>query len=197
MNRMLTLLGAALLAAPVGAQDEPMSSDFYPLRKGTTWTYKVSDTMTLVTQVTVHEKVGKDVCAKLETKLNGETVATEHIAVRENGIFRVKVGDKEVNPPLCFLKLPFKKEENKWEVKSTIGNETVSGTFESAEKKVDFKDMKEINGLEVKGKDLTANGQKINLTYLFAEKFGIVKQTANLGGANVTLDLTEFKEPQQ
>src|SRR5262245_14175304 len=79
MNRLRAVLGAALLAAPVSAQDEAMSSDFYPLRKGTTWTYKVSTGTTLVTQVTAHEKVGKDVCAKLETKLNGETVATEHV----------------------------------------------------------------------------------------------------------------------
>jgi hypothetical protein len=196
MNRLLAVLGAVLLAAPVGAQEEPMSSDFYPLRKGTTWTYKATGNLTLVAQVTAHEKVGKEACAKIETKVNGETVNTEYIAVRENGLFRVKVGDKEYNPPLCFLKLPPKKDD-KWEVKSTSGSETLSGTFETTEKKIDFKDTKEINAFEVKSKDMTVNGQKISLSYLFAEKIGIVKQTVNLAGAEVTLDLTDFKDPQQ
>jgi hypothetical protein len=199
---LLLLLAGASAGQEPPAQETPPDSEYYPLKKGTTWTYKLardSDSSTrIVTQVAAHEKVGKELCAKIETKLRNEVVRTEFVAVREDGLYRVRVADKDVNPPVCLLKLPPKKEEA-WAVKSNIGGEPLEGRFVVTDIKTDqtVLDKMGVTVVVVRGKDLSANGQKLTLDYQFAQGVGIFKQSTNLAGATVELELTKFTQPRE
>src|SRR6478672_2213631 len=63
-------------------------SAYYPLKVGSSWTYKGPANTTLVNKVAKHEKVGDVMCARIETSVGGNTVAYEHISVAKDGIYR-------------------------------------------------------------------------------------------------------------
>src|SRR5436309_1369884 len=92
---------AGLSSAP--AQDAPPKSPYYPLKVGTTWHYSASGKK-IVVRVVAHEKVGDVPCAKVEATEKG-TTKVEYIGVEPDGLYRYQVKDKEIKPPLCFLKL--------------------------------------------------------------------------------------------
>lgn len=219
MNRILILTAAGLLlAAPAGAQP-PMGEggDAFPLQKGTTWIYRVpgnknKSTIKVVGEETVDvpEKgadgkvtVAKLKCSRLETSINGMVVASECVAIQADRVVRVKVGDREVKPALCFLKmLPAGKGES-WPVQSEVGPEKISGTFQQTEvettafwEKVN-KDEKprKIKVAVVTAKNMIVNGQKMSLTSTYAPGVGLVKQEGGVGGAKITLELEKFEPP--
>ncbi len=195
------VVAALLLPATGGRGQQPVAepmkpSDYFPLAKDNSWTYEAASGMLIVVRVTEHEKVGAETCARLETSLNNTVVATEHVTVRDDGLYRVAVAKQEVKPALRFLKLPPKKGE-KWEVDSKIAGETIKGTFEAGEVEVTVPKGK-YKTVTAAGQNLSANGQPISLTYYFAEKVGIVQQTASIGGVAVELKLVkvDLKEPK-
>src|SRR5947209_6005763 len=69
------------------------TTEYYPLTKGTTWTYKANDKRFTVT-VAGFDKVGDQNCARLETRdvsgaqKEGTPIATEHVAVKADGVYR-------------------------------------------------------------------------------------------------------------
>jgi hypothetical protein len=189
MKSLLSLVSAAVLFAPSLAQDpKPIPPvPAYPLKVGSKWTYK-SGADTLEVSVKGVEKVEKEDVYELVTSRNGTPEANEHVVVKDDGVYRVKVAGVAVKPPLCFLKTKLKKGES-WDVSSQLsGAETLAGKFTLGEAKVKYKD-KEINTITVTGIDMLANSQKISLTYYFAENIGLVKQEATIAGAKITLEL--------
>src|SRR5262249_26844258 len=128
----------------------------------------------------------------------GKVVASEHVVVRKDGVYRCAVAGQEVKPALCFLRLPAKKGE-KWNVDSTIGGERVTGAFEEGEEEVPVaydKDKKKVKAVTSAAKELIVNNQRMALTYYFAPGVGMVKQVANLAGAVVTLELVKYEPPK-
>jgi hypothetical protein len=192
------LLLALLLAVPAAGQESPMmtKSEYFPLEKGYSWTYKSSAGMEITIRVKALEEFGegknKVPVAHLETSVDGRTVATERVTVKDDGVYRVAVADNPVEPPLLFLKLPPEKGKE-WKVESSIASDKVKGTFKAGEAKVKVpeRNNEEVETVTSTSADLTANGQKISITYHFAKGIGIVKQTANLGGVEVTLNLVK------
>jgi hypothetical protein len=209
VKRALILFGACLLltAAPAGAQPPtPMGEgDYFPLQKNTTWTYKAGRS-TIIVKVVGEEKIGNEMCSKLETSVNGMVVANEHVAVRKDGIVRCAVSGQAVTPPLYFLKLPPKKGAT-WDVNAKVaGGEKVSGKFEEGEAELlatwekvekDQPDQKPkmVKTVTVTTKNMSVSGQPLSLTYYFAPGVGIVKQDATVAGTTVTLQLTGFVLP--
>ena len=171
VKRVLILSAACLLlAAPASTQPPtlPTEGDYFPLQKDTTWTYRAGRNEVLV-RVAGEEKIGNETCSKLETSIGGMVVSTEYVTVRKDGVYRVKVGDQLVKPPLCFLKLPPKKDAT-WDVKSTVGVEEVSGRFKAGEAELPVtwdkgqKDKK-LAVATSKTENMLANKQRLSLTY--------------------------------
>ena len=104
----LAVLGVGLLLVPARGGDKGLDNPYFPLKKGTTWEY-VADGKKITTVVTDHEKVGDLMCAKIETDLGGGQKIIEHVAVKDDGIYRVKANNEEVKPPFLILKLPPKR----------------------------------------------------------------------------------------
>jgi hypothetical protein len=166
-------------------------STYYPTKVGSTWTYRV-DGRTIVTRVTKHEKVGKHMCALVETLVDGKVTATEHIAITKDEILRVSYNGQQPTVPVCFLKLKAKVGET-WKVETTIGKESPKGSFTRGEEDIDVPAFK--------GKAITSdgsfetNGVKLNLTYWFAPGKGIVKQSMSTpDGKKINIELVKFEE---
>src|SRR5206468_2595284 len=112
------------------------SSEYFPLKVGTTWTYETNGQEIEMT-VAKHEKFGDVTCARLETKLNGKVLASEHVTVQKDGVYRHAIQGQAIKPPIRILKLPCKAGDT-WKVESKAGNEAlkVEFTLEQGEVKV-------------------------------------------------------------
>src|SRR5262249_21659491 len=115
-------------AADPPANDKSTSaaeSNYFPNKVGNTWTYEIGG-KSVTTKIVRHEKMGDYMCAVLETMIDGEKAATEHIAVTKQGLIRVAYKDKKIEPPILFLKFNAQKGES-WPIDSKIDQETVKG----------------------------------------------------------------------
>src|SRR5262245_1273697 len=115
------LVSGAVLAQP------PAAEGYFPLKAKSKWTYKVQDqTIEMVSAGT--EKFNNEDCTKVDTLVNGKVVASELYAVRPDGVYRVKVKDDKVDPPVKVLHIPIEKGKE-WDVKSKVGTQSVNGKF--------------------------------------------------------------------
>jgi hypothetical protein len=199
MRSILSVLCAVVLLGPARAQDVTKDTNLYPLKKGSKWTYNAG-TDTVLVLVKESKKVGMDEEFELETSVGGMPVASEHIIVKPEGVFRVKVGNVAVVPPVLFLKLPAKNKEGKptgesWTVNSKVGSDTLSGKFTIGGEEITIEKpaKTKYQTITVSGPELLANGQKMKLTYYFAENMGMVKQVASIAGVDVVLELLKYE----
>jgi hypothetical protein len=215
MKRVLCWSVVGLLAAaPVAGQDATKESNYYPVAKGTAWTYRVTPGgHTLTVRAGDTKRVGKDdQCTLFETfRADNVKVASEAVAVKADGVSRCEVAGRPVNPPLRFLALPAKTDTT-WTVRSTIGtevgpakSETVEGKFVLGKDEITTQYLKDEKGkpskkkvkvITVTAQGMKVNGQVIQLTCYYAKDVGMVKQTANISGTAVVLDLIEFSPPK-
>jgi hypothetical protein len=198
MNRSVTATTAILaLTCAVWAQDPSKESPYYPLKKGTTWTFKAPTKMggaqTITVQVTGGDKDG----AKVETIIKDKdgkdkSVASETVVVQDDGLYRTTVNGVKSDAPVRFLKLPPKKGES-WEVETKIQGQAVKGTFSADEEEVTVPAGK-YKAIKVEAKDFSVAGLKTTIACWYAEKVGIVKQSFRVGDTEVVLELEKFAE---
>lgn len=184
------MIGLIVAFGQLPAQDKVDESPYLPTKIGTTWHYRVGAEK-MVVKVTKHEKLGKIMCARLETTVNGEVKAYEHLAVTKDGLVRVAYNGELASVPLLFLKLP-PKSGDQWSVDLKIGNETVKGTFAVNQEKVkvpagDFEAWKSRGTVEV-------NGAPGSYSCWIVEGKGIVHAEIAFGGNQLTMDLEKFVE---
>ncbi len=186
----IAILVVAASGGEPRAQEKGPESPYYPLRPGAQWTYR-SGEQKVVLRITKLEKVGDALCAVLETKRADGLPVTEHLGVQKDGVYRYKALSFALEPPLCVLKLPPQKGAS-WTLDSRLGADVVKGTstLHEAEITVPFG---KVNAVAVKT-DLVRGDQKFTITTYFAKGVGMVKQTQNLGGKEITLELEKFEE---
>lgn len=203
------LVGPLLLiaAASLSAQDKLAETPYYPLQVGTTWHYKSGDRKFTI-RVAKHEKVGSVLCARLEVVRDGKVVASEHLAVTDEGVYRhslsasglAPLDSKDSNraekqekpePPILVLKLPPKKGES-WKVDSKADGKVFRGGF-----KIDEKEIKVPAGtysaIRVTSEDLETNGLRSTITTYFARGVGMVKQVIQVGDVTADIELEKFE----
>jgi hypothetical protein len=187
-----------LLGGPVRSADEKMlSSTYFPMEVGTTWHYRVGEARFKV-KVTKHEKIADVMAAKLETFGDKDKlISSEHVAVTSDTdgqkIVRVASNGKALTPPVPFLKLPPKKDLS-WKIDSKVDGQAIRGVFKirSTDEKVTVP-AGTYKTVVVDGQDLEVIGNKLSLTYQFAEKVGMVKQTMDLAGQKIVVELEKFE----
>jgi len=191
VGAMAVLFGGVALAQP----PKDASTEYFPLKPKTKWTYKVQDQNVEVT-VTGTEKFNNEDCAKVETTVNGKVVASELYVVRADGVYRVKVKDDKIDPPVKVLALPVKKDAS-WEVKSKVGNnQTVAGTFKIKNDKEPVEvPAGKFEAVLVEGVDLDVAGTKTTVRLWLVKDKGIVKLSYKIGEAESVLELKDFSAP--
>ena len=186
----ILMLAVPLCAAPA-ERDTP---DYYPLKAGTTWEYKVitaQGTGTVTNTIAKIEKIDGKPLARLECEARGQVVASEHLTSTDKGIFRHRFNGIDFSPPVCLVKLPVKEGET-WETEVKAGKATnkiackVMGNEEVTVGSGKYKALK--TSVEVE-----ENGQKVLSTYWFAANVGIVKQVIEIGPTKYTMELEKFK----
>jgi hypothetical protein len=193
MRRRLALFVGLLLAVgstlAAQAQDKIKESEYYPLKAGTKWEYKVGDRK-LTAQVAKHEKVGDVMCALVEVLAEGKVVATEHIAVQEDGIYRYTLQGDKYDPPLRILKLPPAKGDT-WTFETKLKKENVKGNFAVAEVDVTVP-LGKYKAYESKS-TFKSGDQDITITFWFAKDVGMVKQVLKSGSTEFVVELEKFE----
>jgi hypothetical protein len=182
------MFGGVLLAQPAGAPND----SYFPLKVGSKWTYKVNDSLVEV-RVAKAEKVGAEEQYVVETTVGKDAKTAEMYVVRADGVYRTKVKDDKLDPPVKILPLPAKKDS--WEVNSKLGTQSVKGTLKViGDEKLKVQGT-EYDTVQVEGKDLEVAGAKANMNVWFAKGRGIVKEVFTLAnGDKVTLELTKYEE---
>jgi len=174
------------------AQGTVKETPFYPLKVGTKWEYKAGD-QRFTMRVTKHENLGEIPCAVVETVSDEKVVATEYIYVTEDGVYRASFNGQKADPPVCFLKLPPKKDEKPWTVSSKLGSETVKATFKMGQEDVTVPAATYKNAFTSESKDCKVNDTEFQFTYWFAEGVGMVKQIVRVGTKEIAIELEKFE----
>ncbi|MCS6866621.1 MAG: hypothetical protein RMJ56_02830 [Gemmataceae bacterium] len=189
IGAMVVLCGSSVLA-----QQPPKGSgeDYFPLIKGAKWTYKVGDNEVIVT-VVKSETINKEEHFQVDTIVGKEPKTSEWYVVRSDGIYRTKVKDDKIEPPIKVVPLPIKKDET-WKVESKLGTQSIKGTL----KIVNDKEKIKVQGTEyetvlIEGKDVDVAGAKTTLRIWLAKDRGIVKEEFLLqGGETLLLELKSY-----
>lgn len=182
---LAVLVGGFALAQPPA---DP-SGGLYPLKKGSKWVYKTGD-QTVEVEVVGPEKDGW----KLDTKVNGKSVANEVVQVKADGVYRLSVKGDKVEPPVLFLKLPAKKGDS-WKVDSKVGTQTVKGEFKTSDDKAKVKvPAGEFEAVYVECPECDVAGAKSAIKYWFAKDKGVVKLSYSIMNSEAVLELKEYTE---
>jgi hypothetical protein len=193
MKRLATLSVLIVMAAsfaPVHGQDKIEETPYYPLKVGNTWTYTGPNKITLVNKVVAHEKIGTVMCAKIETYVDGKSVAFEHIATTKDGIYRYSLNGMQADKPILILKLPPMKGDE-WKIDAKFGNDTVTGAMKTTEEKVTVQGK--TYEAYVAGGKLEAGGQTIDAANYFAKDVGVVKIKMDVLGQMISIELDKFE----
>jgi hypothetical protein len=200
LRSMRLVVGAvAVLAGGVALaqqKDAPTAEGFFPLKPKTKWTYKVGD-QTVEVVVAGTEKFNNEECVKVDTLTNGKVIASELYQVKPDGVYRVKVKDDKVDPPVKVFAVPVKKDAA-WDVKSKVGTQSVSGSFKVIDDKVKLKvPAGEFDAVLVEGKDLDVAGTKTTVKVWFVKDKGMAKLSYTIvgTGTETELVLTKFESP--
>ena len=196
----MRLLSAACLAlalawnAAAAADDDFPESPYYPMQVGATWNYKAGDSKFTI-KVTTHEKVGTTMCARLETLQDGKVVGSEDVFVKDDGVYRLALDGRVIEPAVRLLKLPPKPGDD-WTVDSKAeaktGTERLQGRFKTQGEEVTVPASK-YTAVVVSCDDLDANGAKYSFSTDYVKDVGMVKQVIEAGGLKVTVELEKYE----
>jgi hypothetical protein len=167
------------------------TSEFFPLKVGASWVYRIDDQRTLELKVEKMENGEATIAATSQ----GKSVVKETVKVTTDGIYRVKINDVAIVPPIKVLALPVKKGDS-WEVNSKLQEKPIQGklTVVDDKAKIKLKDGKEYECVYVEGLDFKIDGTSTKVRRWYAAGKGEVKLTYDVGGQEATLELVEYKE---
>jgi hypothetical protein len=190
MRLFASLFALPLVLVIAGCGAEARSSDYYPLKVGTTWHYRAAG-QTITLKVAAHESVDGVTCARVETNAGGRVAATEHISARDEGVFRYTMGGQKASPPVCFMKLPYKKGET-WKVTSRIAGQDLNVDYTWDEEEIQVPAGK-FQTIVTKTSEFMADGHRMRATIWYARGVGMVKTHMTMDGTPVVLELVKFE----
>ena len=185
----------AVPAAPPAPPATP-STEYFPLKEGSKWVYKVGES-----EVTVQVGATDKGETKLDTIANNKPVASETVKVLADGVYRTKINATAIDPPVKILELETKEGKlepkgkgAKWPVASKVQGQEVKGDFmigDPAKLKVMDKD---VDCVYVEGPKFNIAGTETSVKYFFAPGRGIVKLSYSIQGAEAVLELKSYEE---
>ena len=189
-KKIIGWLALLVLVTSLSAQET--APNYFPLQIGTRWTYSVKDQKEMVSLVAVREeKVGEQLCVRIELRIKDSTASTEHIAVLRDGIYRFKVDENIIGPPVCFMKSPAKKGE-KWTNTFKINDKEGKVTYSTDAEDVEVGAGKFKGALVVIGETIE-NGIPVKMKNWYAADVGMVKQVIEAGKDLTILELEKVE----
>lgn len=184
----LVSLSSLLIVCQLAAQEGKgaKDSEFYPLKKDSTWTYKVGSN-SIIMKVTEVKADG----AKLETIVNNKSVASEQILVKDDGIYRTAINGVKPDNPVKILELPPKKDAT-WNVETKIQGQLIKGKFTTSEEDITVPHGK-YKATKVTGDNFEIAGMTTKVSYWFVPNVGIAKLSFELGGMKADLELEKYE----
>lgn len=195
--RILSLCCVALLTVQVSAQEpkEETAPSYYPLTVGSYWKYSYPGGEFSM-KVTKTEKVGETLdAAKVETlDKDGKLKFFEHLAAKEDGIYRLSVKGIEASTPVKILQLPLPEKGASWDIDTKVSEQPIKSKF-TYDGTVDLKvGDKEYKGVAVvKSQATDISNLPVSITYYLAPNVGMVKQIVKVGAREVEINLQEAK----
>jgi hypothetical protein len=193
-------LTAAVVAQPPaggdkGAPAAPAATsvaDLFPLKAGSKWKYKLGEAQEVEIRV---ESANADGSTTLGTYVQNRKVATESVQVKADGVYRTKVNESVVTPPIKILALPAKKDTS-WTIESKVQDQPVSGKYTVKDEKEKFKtkDGKEYEAVVVEAPDLNVANTKTSVKTWYAPGKGMVKLNYTISQYEATIELVEYTE---
>lgn len=169
--------------------------NYFPLAVGNKWIYRIDTgayTVTNVATIAKIETIDGMPLARFESKINDD-ILTEHLLQTDQGIFRHRLKDQAVTPPVKLLQYPAKAGD-KWQGEIAVGKEKGTYSCTTAEDSVQvpagkFKTMR----VDIKFETEDKGGKsETKVSYWFAENVGFVKQTIAAGNLKLTVELEKF-----
>lgn len=167
------------------------TTDLFPLKAGSKWKYKLGDAQ----DVEIRVESVKDGEAKLGTYVQNRPVASETVQVKADGVYRTKINDSPITPPVKILALPAAKDGN-WTIDSKIQDQALKGkyTIKDTKDKVKTKDGKEYEAVVVDAPDLDVAGTKTSVKAWYSPTKGMVKLSYTINNYEATIELVEYIE---
>jgi hypothetical protein len=174
-------------------QGNPDKFNYYPVEVGNTWHYRVNANGKITNfsaRISKHENINGEALARLDT-LN--VPVTEHLAQTEKGVFRHRFNGSQVSPPLPLLPYP-PNVGAKWQGEFTTEMEKGKNRYFGEIQKEETVEVPagKFKTLRVSIK-VEQNGPMVQTTYWFAKDVGFVKQSANILGATILMELERFE----
>lgn len=197
-----------LAAAALGGQAQVARNPYQPLHVGTKWVYRVrsgdqAGDHRVTHRVVKHEAVElatkdekqkedkrKVPVARVEVAGPDRTLS-ELVAILNDGVYRFQAAGKDLNPPLCILKLPPRAGE-KWTYEAMVEGTAIKGEFVAGTAVVAVPAGK-FQTVTASCKELQIGTEKVQLEYWFAPDVGLVKQRVHVGNYDVLLELEKFE----
>ena len=177
-----------VVAPAPAAKDTPAAAgkaNYFPNKKGTKWVYKVAENAI---------DVVSDVGGKLDTMVGGKPVASEMIEVKDDGIYRTKVNNVPIEPPVKIMAFPADKDAS-WNVESKLNGQIIKGKFtQKAAKENATVAAGVFNCVVVDGPEFEIAGAKCGIKYWFADGKYVVKMVYNIAGNEALLEMKEYTE---
>jgi hypothetical protein len=184
---LASALCLALVTATQGQTPAP-SNPYYPLKPGTTWTYRV-EKGEFITRVA---GVDKDGLVRVEHVVNGKVVGIEQLGIDRDALARFTYDGKEIRPPVPVLKSSPRAGDS-WIVDSRLSDgTTVKGKLTVSEQEITVPANK-YKTLAVSGPEMEINGVKVSMTAFYAKDVGLVKQVTEMAGKTITRELVKFE----
>ena len=177
-----------IVAPAPAAKDTPAAAgkaNYFPNKKGTKWVYNVAQNAI---------DVVADVGGKLDTMVGGKPVASEMIEVKDDGIYRTKVNNVPIVPPVKIMAIPADKDAS-WVVESTLNGQVIKGKFtQKGAKEKATVPAGTFDCVVVDGPEFEIAGAKCGITYWFADGKYVVKMVYNIAGNEALLEMKEYTE---
>jgi hypothetical protein len=195
------LIALVLSAAPVLAADA--DKDYFPMKIGSKWTFKIEGQEDrFVWTAAKTAKVGDQDCVVFEAKLKDQVVGSEYVAILKDGIYRFKLSDGVITPPVCFFKSTIKKGETwnqDFKVNDIVTNAKYTMDIEDVKVPAgEYKDaiLIKTDGVVTKpesaGKKDSTVSVKSSIWYV--KNVGIVKQSFEIDDSKYSLVLEKMEE---
>jgi hypothetical protein len=200
------LLGVLLVGPARGDdKDKPeVETPFFPLKDGSTWSYRVTDgsnkEQKFTVKVTGYETKDGNKCAKLETRRDKDLVSTEFVTVKKDGVYRCEYAGGKIDPPMLFFKFQDKdpkkapKPNENWKIESKVDGKEFKGTCVAGEAKGVKVPAKTYDTVTVTIKDMKVDNMVATVVYYFAPEVGMVKQEIEYGGQKLRVELEKYEE---
>ncbi|GBD35898.1 hypothetical protein HRbin36_01013 [bacterium HR36] len=190
------VLALSLVLTSPGAWSQPGpggKADYYPLPVGSRWDFRVKvgdDVQGSISEVVAAAETINDVpLVRLEAQVKGKVVATEHLRATPQGVYRYRAQGVEAKPPFLVLRYPVKPGDS-WEAETQVGKQKLKAKVKTRFEEVvvpvgKFKAF----ATEI---DMQIDGQPLKTTVWFVQGVGKVKQTLDIGGQQLVLELEKF-----